>query len=88
MEKTLKDRIAIVTGASSGIGEATARALAARGAAVVLAARDEEKLRTLEVEILASGGQALGVKTDVSDRASVDALIEKTVSEFGCSMYW
>ena len=83
MENTLKDRIAIVTGASSGIGEATARALAARGAAVVLAARDEEKLRDLEVEILTSGGQALGVKTDVSDRASVDALIDKTVTEFG-----
>ena len=83
MEKTLKDRIAIVTGASSGIGEVTARALADRGAAVVLAARNEEKLRALEIEILASGGQALGVETDVSDRASVDALIDRTIAEFG-----
>ncbi len=83
MEKTLKDRIAIVTGASSGIGEATARTLAERGAAVVLAARDEKKLQALEVEILASGGQALGVRTDVSDRGSVDALIERTIAEFG-----
>ncbi|CAN5619905.1 SDR family oxidoreductase [soil metagenome] len=83
MEKTLKDRIAIVTGASSGIGEATARTLAERGAAVVLAARNEEKIRALEVEILASGGHALGVRTDVSDRDSVDALIDKTIAEFG-----
>ena len=83
MEKTLKDRIAIVTGASSGIGEATALALASRGASVVIAARNEEKLRALEVEILASGGHALGIQTDVSDRASVDALIDQTVSEFG-----
>lgn len=83
MEKTLKDKIVIVTGASSGIGEATARALAERGAAVVLAARNEEKLRALEIEILTSGGQALGVETDVSNRASVDALIDKTIAEFG-----
>ena len=83
MEKTLKDRVVIVTGASSGIGEATVRALAERGAAVVLAARDEEKLRALEVEILASGGHALGVKTDVSDRSSVDMLVERTIAEFG-----
>lgn len=83
MEKTLKDRVVIVTGASSGIGEATARALAGRGAAVVLAARDEEKLRALEVEILSAGGHALGIKTDVSDRGSVDALVEQTVAEFG-----
>lgn len=83
MEKTLKDRVSIVTGASSGIGEATARSLAARGAAVVLAARDEEKLRALEAEILASGGHALGVKTDVSDRESVEALVERTIEGFG-----
>lgn len=83
MEKTLKDKVAIVTGASSGIGEATARALAARGAAVVLAARDENKLRALEGEIRATGGHALRIKTDVSDRGSVEELIEKTITGFG-----
>ncbi len=82
MEETLKGKVAIVTGASSGIGEATARALARRGAAVVLAARAEEKLRFLEREMLAAGGQALAVKTDVTDEASIQAMVERTVGEF------
>ena len=83
MEQTLKGKVVVVTGASSGIGEATARALAARGAAVVLAARNEEKLRFLEREILAAGDQALAVKTDVEDEASVEVMVERTVGEFG-----
>jgi len=83
VEQTLKSKVVVVTGASSGIGEATARALAARGAAVVLAARNEEKLRFLEREILAAGDQALAVKTDVEDEASVEAMVERTVGEFG-----
>lgn len=83
MEETLKGKVAVVTGASSGIGEATARALAKRGAAVVLAARAEEKLRFLEHEILAAGGRALAAKTDVTDEASVGAMVERTVEEFG-----
>ena len=83
MEQTLKSKVVVVTGASSGIGEATARALAARGAAVVLAARNEEKLRFLEREILAAGDQALAVKTDVEDEASVEVMVERTVGEFG-----
>jgi NAD(P)-dependent dehydrogenase (short-subunit alcohol dehydrogenase family) len=82
VEETLKGKVAIVTGASSGIGEATARALARRGAAVVLAARAEEKLRFLEREILAAGDRALAVKTDVADETSVQAMVERTVGEF------
>src|SRR5829696_5804983 len=83
MEHTLKGKVAIVTGASSGIGEATARELASRGAAVVLAARAADKLEALEREISGSGGRALAVKTDVSDRDSVEALVGKTVEAFG-----
>ncbi|MGB3635780.1 MAG: SDR family oxidoreductase [Rubrobacteraceae bacterium] len=83
MEQTLKNKVAIVTGASSGIGEAAARALAFRGAAVVLASRNEESLESLAEEISASGGRVLAVKTDVSDRESVERLIGRVVEEFG-----
>jgi NAD(P)-dependent dehydrogenase (short-subunit alcohol dehydrogenase family) len=83
MERTLKGKVAIVTGASSGIGEATARELASRGAAVVLASRAAEKLEALEREISASGGTALAVKTDVSDKGSVEAMAGKVVEAFG-----
>src|SRR3954468_21201716 len=83
MEQTLKGKVAIVTGASSGIGEATARALAERGAAVLLAARNEEKVRFLEREILAAGGQASAMRTDVTDKASIEAMVERAVREFG-----
>src|ERR687885_1650133 len=83
MQETLKDKVAVVTGASSGIGEATARALAHRGAAVVLAARAEEKMRFLEHEIIAAGGRALAVRTDITDEASVQTMVERTVEELG-----
>lgn len=83
MEQTLKGKIAIVTGASSGIGEATARALTLRGAAVVAVARNEEPLRVLEEEVRISGGQILAVKADVVDRDSVEGMIGRTVEEFG-----
>jgi len=83
MNETLKGKVAIVTGASSGIGEATARALADCGASVVLAARDEAKLAEIAQGILATGGRALPVSTDVSDLDSVEAMVENTVDEFG-----
>ena len=73
----------MITGASSGIGEAAARVLADRGASVVLAARDEEKIANLAQSILASGGRALALGTDVSDRESVEAMVEMTFAEFG-----
>jgi NAD(P)-dependent dehydrogenase (short-subunit alcohol dehydrogenase family) len=83
VDNTLKGRVALVTGASSGIGEATARELASRGAAVVLASRDAERLEALRREISASGGRALAVKTDISDAGSVDAMVRGTVEAFG-----
>ena len=83
VERTLKGKVAVVTGASGGIGEAAARELALRGAAVVLAARGAEKLEALETEISASGGRALAVKTDVSNRDSVEAMVERTVGALG-----
>src|SRR5918999_432981 len=83
MEETLKSKVAVVTGASSGVGEATARILARLGATVVLAARTEEKIRFLEREIQAAGSRALAVKTDVTDGLSVQAMVEQAVREFG-----
>ncbi len=83
MEQTLTGKVAIVTGSSSGIGEATARGLAARGASVVIAARNVEKLEVLKRNISAAGGRALVVETDVAERGSVEAMVDKAVSEFG-----
>jgi NADP-dependent 3-hydroxy acid dehydrogenase YdfG len=79
----LNDRVAIITGASSGIGEATARHLAHEGAAVVLAARREDRLKDLEAEIEDAGGKALVVPTDVTDRAACQNLIDRAVEAFG-----
>lgn len=83
MRETLKGKVALVTGASSGIGEAAARALAQRGAAVTLVARSEERLEFIVREISAAGGQALAVKTNVTDKDSVRDTVERTVEQFG-----
>ena len=79
----LSDFVAIVTGASSGIGEATARHLASEGAAVVLAARRVERLNELKEEIEADGGRALVVETDVTDRAACQALADAAKEAYG-----
>jgi short-subunit dehydrogenase len=83
VKRALEGKVAIITGASSGIGEATARELAARGASVVLASRAAGKLEALRHEISASGGVALVVETDVSDRDSVEAMVGRAVEELG-----
>jgi serine 3-dehydrogenase (NADP+) len=75
-----KDKVVIITGASSGIGAAAAQAFADAGARVVLAARDTARLEALA---RALPGSALAVPTDVTDRAAVDALVARTVAEFG-----
>jgi short-subunit dehydrogenase len=81
---SLAGEVAIVTGASSGIGAATARELGRRGAAVVLAARRQRELEAQADEIRRSGGQALAVPTDVSDPAAVGLLVCEAVASFGC----
>jgi NAD(P)-dependent dehydrogenase (short-subunit alcohol dehydrogenase family) len=79
----LRGRVAIVTGASRGIGAATARAFAAAGAGVVLAARDEAAIAGIRAEIIGAGGQAVAVATDVTLPASVEHLIARTLESFG-----
>jgi NADP-dependent 3-hydroxy acid dehydrogenase YdfG len=79
----MADQVAVVTGASSGIGEATAKALAGEGYAVALAARREDRINELADEISSSGGEALAVPTDVADAASARALIQAAKDQLG-----
>ena len=79
----LDGKVAVVTGASSGIGEATAEALAAEGASVVVAARREDRLQDLVGRIEGAGGKVLSVSCDVTDEEQAHALIEQAEREFG-----
>jgi len=76
-------KVALITGASRGIGAATARLFAQERATVVLASRSAEELARLVEEITASGGEVMAVQTDVADAASVEALIQRTVDAYG-----
>jgi NADP-dependent 3-hydroxy acid dehydrogenase YdfG len=86
MDKLLSGKTAIVTGASSGIGCATAATLARAGAAVVLHGRRGERLDELAAEIVAAGGRALAVAGDAGVQADIDLLLERTLTwqEGGC----
>lgn len=79
----LSQTVALVTGASSGIGAATARALAAEGASIALVARRRDRLSALADEIVAAGGRALAVPADVTDAEQVASAVATTVGEWG-----
>ncbi len=83
MAGKLEGKVAIITGASSGIGEATAIALASVGAKVVLAARRAERLNALAERIEASGGKALPIVTDVSSESQVNDLVRDAIAQLG-----
>jgi 3-oxoacyl-[acyl-carrier protein] reductase len=80
---SLKDKVALVTGASQGIGRATSLALAEAGAKVAIAARNTEKLASLAAEIAAAGGEALAVPMDVADPAQVKTGFQQLLAKFG-----
>lgn len=79
----IENKVIVITGASSGIGEETAKLLAAKGAKLVLAARREERLQALVSEIQSKGGEAVAKATDVSRREDLEALIAFSAESFG-----
>jgi NADP-dependent 3-hydroxy acid dehydrogenase YdfG len=83
VELVLDGRVALVTGASSGIGEAAARALAGLGASVSLVARRKDRLEKLAAEIISAGGRAVVLKADVAQRVQAAEAVERTVADLG-----
>lgn len=79
----LSGKVALVTGASSGIGAATALALAAEGVRVAIAARRLQRLEALAERIRAAGGEALPIEADVSDEAQASAMVQRVLGDFG-----
>src|SRR5258708_8434726 len=77
----IADKVVVITGASSGVGESTARLLAGNGAKVALGARRKDRIDALVRDINAKGGSALGFKTDVTKRGDVEALVRGTVDK-------
>lgn len=82
MHENIKGKVVIITGASSGIGEATAKHLAARGAIIIAAARRKERLDELVKEIKQSGGQAEAYKTDVTRLTDIESLVSGVIDAY------
>lgn len=83
MSNNLNGKVIVITGASSGLGECTARTLSAKGAIVVLGARRIDRLEKLVHDIEREGGKALAVATDVTDKSQVENLMKAAVNKFG-----
>jgi len=83
MENNIKDKVVIITGASSGMGEAAAKHLATLGATVVVGARRADKIEKLAKDINEAGGKALAVKADVTNLEQVQHLVDTAVKQFG-----
>jgi len=79
----ITNKVVVITGASSGIGESTAKVLAQQGAKVVLGARRKDRIDAVVQDISATGAKAIGFACDVTKRAEVEALIQKAVDNFG-----
>ena len=79
----IKNKVVLITGASSGIGAGTARRLAKEGARVVLVARRKDLLDTLAAEISSQGGQALAIQVDVTNHDDIQAMVDETLAKFG-----
>ena len=83
MGNNIEGKVVVITGASSGLGEATARMLSAQGAVVVLGARRVDRIEALAKELSDAGGKALALQTDVTRAADVQRLVDATVEKFG-----
>jgi len=83
MSRNIEGKVIVITGASSGLGESTARHLAKLGATVVLGARRKDRLDAIVRDIQTDGGKALAVSVDVTNRAEVEALVQKAVDTYG-----
>ncbi len=83
MSNNIEGKVIVITGASSGLGEATARFLSAQGASVVLGAQRTDRIESLADELTSSGGKALAITTDVTDYDQVKKLVDAAMQSFG-----